>query len=91
MKGRANTDRGSEFYSNKKHMNPGSKSDFERFLLSEGVKHVPSRVGNPQTNGKLERHWREYDWHRWRFNTLKKYIGWCNNRLLHGAHLKGLL
>ena len=57
----ANTDRGTEFYSNKKHRNPGSKSDFERFLLSVGVKHVPSRVGNPQTNGKLERHWREYD------------------------------
>lgn len=82
----ANTGRGSEFYSNKKHMNPGSKSDFERFLLSVGVKHVPSRVGNPQTNGKLERHWREYDRHRWRFNTLKEYVEWYNNRL-HGAHL----
>ena len=43
----ANTDRGSEFYSNKKRMNPGSKSDFERYLVSAGVKHVPSRVGNP--------------------------------------------
>ena len=72
----ANTDRGSEFYSNKKGRNPGSKSDFERFLFSVGVKHVPSRVGNPQTNGKLERHWREYDRHRWRFNSLKEYVEW---------------
>ena len=80
----ANTDRGSEFYSNKKHMNPGSKSDFERFLLSVGVKHIPSRVGNPQTNGKLERHWREYDRHRWRFKTLKEYMTWYNRRL-HGV------
>ena len=83
----ANTDRGSEFYSNKKHMNPGSKSDFERFLVSVGVKHVPSRVGNPQTNGKLERHWREYDRHRWRFKTLKEYMAWYNRRLHGGLNL----
>ena len=83
----ANTDRGSEFFSNKKHMNPGSKSDFERYLLSVGVKHVPSRVGNPQTNGKLERHWLEYDRHRWRFDSLKEYMVWYNRRLHGGLDL----
>ena len=50
----ANTDRGTEFYSNKKYRNPGSKSQFEQYLLSEGIKHIPSRVNNPQTNGKSE-------------------------------------
>ena len=80
----ANTDRGTEFYSNKKYRNPGSKSQFEQYLLSEGIKHIPSRVNNPQTNGKIERHWLEYDRHRWRFETLKEYITWYNNRL-HGA------
>ena len=24
--------------------------------------------------------------HRWRFDSLKEYVGWYNNRL-HGAHL----
>lgn len=80
----ANTDRGPEFYSNKKDKKPGSKSEFERFLISAGVKHIPSRVNNPQTNGKLERHWLEYDRHRWRFDSLQEYIDWYNNRL-HGA------
>ena len=80
----ANTDRGTEFYSNKKYRNPGSKSQFEQYLLSEGIKHIPSRVNNPQTNGKIERHWLEYDRHRWRFNSLKEYMIWYNNRL-HGA------
>ena len=80
----ANTDRGPEFYSNKKDKNPGSKSEFEKFLISQKIKHIPSRVNNPQTNGKIERHWLEYDRHRWRFNTLKEYINWYNNRL-HGA------
>ena len=81
-----NTDRGSEFFSNQKSKNPGSKSQFEQYLLSEGIKHIPSSVGNPQTNGKIERHWLEYNKHRWRFDSLKEYIGWYNNRL-HGAHL----
>ena len=80
----ANTDRGSEFYSNKKNKNKNSKSEFEKFLIKVGIKHIPSRVNNPQTNGKLERHWLEYDKHRWRFKTLKEYMDWYNNRL-HGA------
>ena len=79
-----NTDRGPEFYSNKKKFNKTSKSKFEKFLAEKGIKHVVSRVNNPQTNGKLERHWREYDKHRWRFNNLEDYIKWYNNRL-HGA------
>ena len=79
-----NTDRGSEFFSNQKSKNPGSKSQFERYLLSEGIKHIPSSVGNPQTNGKIERHWLEYNKHRWRFKTLKEYMAWYNHRL-HGA------
>ena len=83
----ANTDRGSEFYSNKKRMNTDSKSDFERYLVSVGVKHVPSRVGNPQTNGTLEHHWLEYDRHRWRFKTLKEGRVWYNRRLHGGLNL----
>lgn len=75
----ANTDRGSQFHSNK-----GGKSQFRKHLDSIGVKHVLSRRNNPQTNGKLERHWREYNKHRWEFDTLQDYIDWYNNRL-HGA------
>ena len=57
---------------------------FTQFCEKNGIKHIPSRVNNPQTNGKIERHWLEYDRHRWRFETLKEYITWYNNRL-HGA------
>ena len=45
---------------------------------------VFSRVKNPQTNGKLERLWYEYDRHRWHFSSLKEWIEFYNNRL-HGA------
>ena len=75
-----NTDRGTEFFSNKKE----STSKFQQYLKKQGIQHIPSRIKNPQTNGKLERLWYEYDKHRWRFKTLQEWINWYNNRL-HGA------
>ena len=77
-----NTDRGSEFYSN----HPDSMSRFQEYLEAEGIKHVPSRKSNPQTNGKLDRCWLEYDRHRWRFGSIEEFIAWYNARL-HGALL----
>ena len=80
----ANTDRGPEFFSNKKEQDKDSKSEFEIYLKKQGIQHIPSRRKNPQTNGKLERLWQEYNRHRWRYKTLKQWIDWYNNRL-HGA------
>jgi putative transposase len=75
-----NTDRDSRFYSNKS----SGTSAFELYLEREGIGHVPSRKGNPQTNGKLERLWLEYDRHRWRFDSLEAFLTGYNNRI-HGA------
>ncbi|HUV80837.1 MAG TPA: hypothetical protein VMW40_08495 [Candidatus Bathyarchaeia archaeon] len=75
-----NTDRDSRFCSNK---NLGT-SAFEHYLNCEGIRHVPPRKGNPQTNGKLERLWLEYDRHRWRFESIEAFLSWYNNRI-HGA------
>ena len=79
-----NTDRGPEFFSNKKEQDKNSKSEFEIYLKKQKKQHIPSRRKNPQTNGKLERLWQEYNRHRWRFKSLKEWIKWYNNRL-HGA------
>lgn len=79
-----NTDRGTEFFSNQKPKNKISRSKFQKFLKSVDIQHIPSRVKNPQTNGKLERLWQEYDKHRWRFATLQEFIDWFNERI-HGA------
>jgi len=75
-----NTDRDTTFMSNKKE----GTAKFQELLKQLGIQHIPSRVRNPQTNGKLERLWYEYDRHRWRFSTLQEWIDWYNNRL-HGA------
>ncbi len=75
-----NTDRGSEFYTN----HPGSITKFQEYLQEREIRFIPSRRQNPQTNGKLERFWLEYDRHRWRFLDLGAFIAWYNDRL-HGA------
>jgi len=74
-----NTDRGTQFFN--VH---GGKSRFQEMLEGEGIRFIPSRRNNPQTNGKLERFWLEYDRHRWRFCSLDEFIDWYNRRL-HGA------
>jgi putative transposase len=74
-----NTDRGTQFYNNRE-----GTSRFENHLQEHGINYIPSRRNNPQTNGKLERHWQEYDRHRSRFPTLRDFINWYNN-LISGA------
>lgn len=75
-----NTDRDSKFYSN----HPESTSVFQDYLIQQSIDYIPSRRNNPQTNGKLERFWYEYDKHRWRFESLQSFLSWYNDRL-HGA------
>ena len=72
-----NTDRGTAFVSNKEE----GASKFQEYCESKGIQLVPSRIRNPQTNGKVERRWQEYDKHRYRFKTLQEWIDWHNNRL----------
>ena len=75
---RVNTDRGSQFFANK---GEDAQSGFQRYLEERGIRFIPSKAHNPQTNGKVERRWKEYDKHRWRFNTLQEWVDWYNNRL----------
>jgi len=76
-----NTDRGSPFYSNEKEGVAIGYGQFERHLMRLGIRHVVSRVNNPQTNGKLERFWLEYDRHRWRYETLTEFLEWHNDQI----------
>jgi len=55
-----NTDRGSQFYPNKKDKNGEADSVFRDYLQSKRIIHIPSRRNNPQTNGKIERWFQEY-------------------------------
>ena len=76
----ANTDRGVQFYSS----HPNSKSQFEQHLIENNTRFIPSGKSNPQTNGKLERLWLEYDRHRWRYETMQDFLDYYNDRI-HGS------
>jgi len=79
-----NTDQGSQFYASGGEKKSKGISRFERYLSVRGIKHIPSKRNNPQTNGKIERWFQEYRRHRWRFDSAYAFPEWYNNRI-HGA------
>jgi len=54
-----NTDRGTEFYPNNTNEKGERNHIYLDHLKYQNIKHIPSRVNNPQTNGKLERWFQE--------------------------------
>ena len=79
-----NTDRGTQFWASPSSLGVRADHTFATFLDSAGIRHVLSRAHHPQTNGKLERLWLEYDRHRWRFAGLSGFIEWYNDQI-HGS------
>ena len=59
-------------------------SEFKRHLEKHGIKPILARVKHPQTNGKLERWFGEYKWHRLAFSSFEEFKEWYNNRP-HGS------
>ncbi len=77
------TDRGSQFYVNKKDEKGEGENKFEEFLRENNIKHIVSRVNHPQTNGKLEKWFDLYDKHRNDFETFEEFVEWYNTIRYH--------
>jgi putative transposase len=81
-----NSDRGSQFFPNKKDKEGKALHKFQEVIQELGIIFIPSRKRHPQTNGKLERFFgildKEFDE---RFETLDEFIGWYNNERLSEA------
>ena len=77
------TDRGSQFYANKKDKNGDSESSFESFLKSSGIKHIKARVNHPQTNGKVEKWYDLYEKQRSKFDNFDNLVNWYNTVRYH--------
>lgn len=75
-----NSDRGSQFFPNKRDKKGKAVHEFQEALSELGIIFIPSRRRHPQTNGKMERFFgildREFDE---RFSTLDEFIEWYNN------------
>jgi putative transposase len=81
-----NTDRGTQFFPNKKDKKGEAVHEFQEALAELGIIFIPSRVRHPQTNGKNEKFFdildKEFDE---RFETLDKFIDYYNEERLSEA------
>jgi len=77
------TDRGTQFYANKRDKNGDADSRFEDFLKDNKIKHIKARVKHPQTNGKLEKWNDTYERNRFRFENFDNFLNWYNTVRFH--------
>jgi transposase InsO family protein len=77
------TDRGSQFYANKRNKYGEADSKFESFLEEAKIRHIKSRVNHPQTNGKFEKWNDTYEKNRSRFENFDNFMNWYNNVRYH--------
>jgi putative transposase len=81
-----NSDRGPQFFPNKKDKDGNALHAFQEALTEMGILFIPSRRRHPQTNGKMEKFFHildtEFDE---RFETLDDFIEWYNNERLSEA------
>jgi putative transposase len=77
------TDRGAQFYANKRDKNGNAESRFEFFLEENKIKHIKSRVNHPQTNGKVEKWNDTYEINRFRFENFNNFVNWYNSIRFH--------
>ena len=87
-----NTDRGSQFYANKKKLNAEKGiAKFEVFLKEQNIKQILSRINHPQTNGKNERWNRTYEENRSNFKSFDGFLKWYNDRIHLGlSRIEGI-
>jgi transposase InsO family protein len=75
-----NSDRGTQFFPNKKDKNGKAMHEFQEVLEEIGIIFVPSKRRHPQTNGKIEKFFHildtEFDE---RFETLDEFFYYYNN------------
>jgi putative transposase len=77
-------DHGSEFGAHRVREDGTWNGGFKEHIELYGIKPILARVKHPQTNGKLERWFYEYQRHRPRFGSFDEFIHWYNNRP-HGS------
>ena len=73
------TDKGAQFYANKKTLE-GNRgiSTFEKELEKLGIKLITARRNHPQTNGKIERWFKTWIEHHWRYKDIHEFVHWYN-------------
>jgi putative transposase len=73
---------GSEFDAYRVHEDGSWNGSFKQYLEEHGSRPILGRVAHLQTNGKLERFFREYKRHKSVFSSIDEFMRWYNNRPL---------
>lgn len=77
------TDNGVEFYAPHRDKNDDADHEFEDYVKEYRIEHTLCAVGQPQSNGKMERFFKTYDNQRWRFGTLNEFLTFYNEERPH--------
>lgn len=77
------TDRGIQYYANKKDKHGHSVSKFESFLKEHDIRHTKARVKHQQTNGKVEKLHNLYEKQRFKFGSFADFVKWYNTVRYH--------
>ena len=67
------TDHGTQFWKGE-----DMKARFPAFLEEQGIKHIPTKIKHPQSNGKAEKFIHLYKVHRYKFKIKEEFIKWYN-------------
>jgi putative transposase len=78
------SDHGVQFYGVRRDKRGYAGHVFECFLKSEGIKQILCGVNHPQTNGKVEKWFDFYEYHRGRYASFGELVDWYNGRS-HGS------
>jgi putative transposase len=70
------TDHGTQFVSARDQEH--AHQTFKEFLIQYGIKHIVASVNHPQTNGKIERFFREVERRIEKFGSIDKIVHWHN-------------
>ncbi len=73
------SDRGTQFYATESEYREKGITEFEEYLIRNGIRHILARVSHPQTNGKLERFYGEVERKFHLFRDIDELIDWYNN------------
>ena len=53
-------------------------SEFEKYLVANDIKHLLARVRHPQTNGKIERLFGEFNRKLYLAHSMNDFVHWWN-------------
>ena len=70
------TDNGTQFVSARDREHAHHK--FGDFLVLHNIRHIPTRIKHPQTNGKIERFFGEVERRITKFGSIDKIVHWHN-------------